>query len=453
MKKLMKTITALTLCLVLLLSFMPVSAGAQNPRTFSYSHALNIAFDNLSGLIVIEDTIEFLTAQRAVTQRQINALGGRIQDIGDHRGTLTHIHTRIAEISIEIAGLQALNDPQFDGMIAFLEGRLSAYHSMMISTSALYNVAQDTRAGLSTQREILRQTLNIIDRQRESLEISMRTLRIATELNLRVALSELSEAERGLELAMSATELGRESFRQLEILHRHGRVSDNQLRAARISLSQAELYLESARGAADSASMALNRLLGLPATQSVRVNFGAYQITLPNDLDTHIENTAANNLMIRQLENDVEIRRLDLQIANLEVSHSSNLLSRHTGSVADRADRQVMYDQAVVLRDDARRAHETAIRELEQARENLVVDIHNHANNLNLLSLQEYSLRLELEDAERQLELAELSFSLGRISRLDVETAAHMVLVLENQLASNLNAQWVAGFGFVNQVF
>ena len=449
MKKLMKITTTLTLCLVLLFSVLPLNVGAQNPRTFTYTQALNRALDNQSGLIVLEGTIEFLTAQRAVTQRQMNALGDRVNDIGEHRDTLNRIQSEIMNTN---ALLQMAIIAQDAAAIAFYESVLNGLHSMMFSTTALYNVAQDTRDGLSTQREILRQTLNIIDRQRESLEISMRILRIATELNLRITLSELSDAERGLELAYSAVALAEESFRQLEILHRHGRVSDNELRAARVNLSQTELYLESARIARDNASMAINRLLGLPATQSVRVNFSASQINLPSDIDAHIRNTSSGNLMIRQLEKDVELRRLDLQIANLEVSHSRNFLSRASGS-ADRADRQVMYDQSVVLRDDAHRAHEAAVRELDEARENLVVDIHNHANNISLLALQEYSLRLELEDAVRQLELAELSFSLGRISHLDVETAAHMVLMLESQLASNRNAQWVAGFSFVNQLF
>jgi hypothetical protein len=451
MRRVAKIAIALVLCVAFILpnllwSSAMGSPNTENVRRLTYTQALNLALENVSELLLIDGTLEHFTSQRELMQRQISDFTWRIHDVRTYQESISRIQADITHASAMLNHYIALDDPEYAGQVAFWQSRLNALRSMLELTFALHSVAEETRENLETSRDIMRQRLFILDRRIESLEISVEMVRVNTELNLRNLIVRVSQTERDIEILESAIAISRENLRHLRILHQHGRISNSALRAAEINLEQENIQLETLRLSLNNERMALSRLLNLPITRPISVAIPNRQVNLPTNLNVFISDRTERDLSIRQLEIDVEIARAELRIANLELSLRRNAVAANGSNASERITRERAYEQAVITRDNTRRSLDTIIRGLDEAKEALELDIRSRANEINRLVLQQSSISLELENAQRQHEIAEAFFIAGRRSRLDVDRTVHLIMQLENDLERNRERHWVDTF-------
>ena len=450
-KRKITAICALILCAVSIISNLPDSTGRAEERAkeLSYDRALELALDNLSSVLSLDDSIRHLEAQREHTRRQIGDIAISDQYIRTHTDTVNHIMANISSTNAEIARLQAMDDPDLL-QIAMLENFLVSLHSWLSSSFAILNTAQEAMENAMVNREILRHRANILDRQIDALKINIEMLQTATELSLRVRMTNIAGIERNIQLAETEAALLEEDVRRVGVLHGRGRASANELRAAELRLNQANVLLDDLRLRLENELVSLNEFLGLPLTSTTSAAFPDSRLGMtymPNTRNVQV--SAASNLTTALLEIELEINRLNLEIARTDMNNRRNATGRGRNAEENRL-RQRMYESARIEFDNATRRLNASRRELTDARINLEANVLTHTNELRRLALAETRILPELNAAESSLGVSEALYTAGRLSRLDVAGAAASVLRLEIELENNRDSRWVESFRGMN---
>lgn len=447
-KRKITTLCALILCAITIVSNLAYVHGSAESavRELTYNQALELALDNLSSVLSLDDSITHLEAQREHTRRQIGDIAISDEYIRIHTETVNHIMANISSTTAEIARLQALEEPDLVA-IAMLENFLISLHSWLSSSLAILNAAEIAMENAMNNRETLRQRVNILDRQIDALKISIDMLQTTAELSLRVRMTNIASAQRNIQLAEAEVAFSQADARRIGVLHRHGRASANDLRTAEQRLNQENIRLSDLRLTLDNELISLNGFLGLPLSSSISIAFPNSRTDMPNTQNIPVGTT--NNSAIRLLEIDVEINQLNLGIARSDMMHRKNATGQGSNAEENRI-RQRLYETARIEFDNASRRLETSRRELADARRNFETNVRIQSNELSRLVLRENAVLTELNAAEMVLQVNEALYIAGRLPRVDVDRATVSVFRLEVELERNRDILWLEQFRNAN---
>jgi len=285
----------------------------------------------------------------------------------------------------------------------------------------------------------------MLEKQIESVKLNPEVLRISTEMALRASLMAIANAEMDIALLESVIELNKENLRIVTLKHERGQASENDLRTAEHSLAQNEKNLAALKISLDNEKKALNNLLQQPLLQKTVIEYEIETGELPEDVEKFIADKIKNDPTLKQKEIEVEIKKLDLDNKQTLLRDREREKARNTDPEKNE---QFIDDtnRAKRERDDARRAHEAAIRSLDDAKRSMEVAILSHINTLIQMDNRTTSLLADKENAERLLQTVKTSLNVGMVTQYEVDSAALGIAKIETDIEKNIMPQWLQYF-------
>lgn len=356
-------LSLLTLCALMVISALPVyaadTADTAEAKVVKYADAVKMANKDLSGVLALEDNIKPIKEQRQDLQDQLDQITEKFKSYG-------------------------INPPS--RALAPLKGAITQ-----------------------------------LSRQINSLRLSQDMIKISTEMSLLNSLANIDNYEMDIALLTDTVALNEVNLRQVELRHQLGLASDNDLRAAEQSLAQNKTNLETQQINLASERQTLNRILQLPLTQAVTVEYERKLNSLPADLSAYIKDKGKNEPTIKQKQITVDMKNSDLK-DNQDPTQELTL--------------QLNYDKAVRDRDDAKLALEAAIRA--------------NYNNLDQLLKREESLQVDLDKSMNNYRTMEANLAAGRVTQYDLDNVALSIVNCENAIEKNKNSIWTLQFAFAH---
>jgi len=427
--------------MILLFVLLPITAYAE---TFTYEEALELALAEMLN-------VRNLDAQIRDAEELRRDLGEELQRL--ERGTWAQERTDelfdlLWEIDMQLwsanTGQEQLTGFTNDALQQFLLG-LTHFNEegadILVSEALQATImgllfTQSTGGGiaqLERQRQLIfeeldslssgelareltestRSNITDINRYTQNLELQQEHARLVRENSLRNAITTVKELDAHIAVAERGLELTQENLRRIALRYELGRVSSNTIRLAQQNVQLQQMELGELQRVHNNAMRNMNHILGQPLTQVTTVIIEHDE--LPAYDENHIAKIIQQTTTIRQLE--------------LEVTRTREARRAYTGQNRETITTlQDAYDRAVLARDQAKLALEVAMR-------------HNFSE-LDRLTGSKAALKLELTQAELQLETALHNFSLGRITYHEVEQARFAIFVVERNIETVYVQMW-----------
>ena len=419
------------LCLVLLLSLMPVLHVQGSVLDYAYESGQNAEYEKYE----TEQKAVVFTYDEALQMAIENSLP--IQDI-DTRLHNMHLDLRymLLELEVQFFGINArMQIERTETSIIRYTRRL---HSRIQEWERLHHTREERIPG----REA-RHSLYEFERQIENLRLHRQQTELIKELALRSATVNLLEIELNIAVLQEELNFAHENLRRLTLANELGIVSVRDLNDAQHGLSQGYVGLEELLRNQYTARRDLNYLIGQPLSQYTVIEFDLELIELPQNIEAYIYSVVANSLTIRQSQLQLEsvlgerwIYTGNNQDIRISIHDRQRLRTSNNNPDIIRIRNRVALQDAV---ERAEQGHEQAIRTLEAAINRGFTDLEG------LLDL-EAALERELTQAQTALDVAITSFDLGRATRLDIEAARLAIFQVEQDIEKLRNSMWILTF-------
>jgi outer membrane protein TolC len=295
----------------------------------------------------------------------------------------------------------------------------------------------------------------VIDLRLDALDMSLEMACQTAELSLMNALIRINGIRQNIQLQEITITQSEENLMSATARFDRGMINYNQLLAAQSALFDNQTRLEGLFVSLETEQTALNRLLGLNHNIEIKIEYDWKSEKPPEDVEQYITDMLGKSLTIKQLEIDIQIRRIELESRQNDVTRALEAIDNIP--MYDRMSRAPAYvraratlEQAILDRDAANRVLDTALRTLENNQLSLEANIHAQITVLNRLIQQEEVISSNLSRARAELNLVEARFELGRVTQREVDNAAVAVLRLVFELDNNLNSQATLQFRLLN---
>ena len=261
--------------------------------------------------------------------------------------------------------------------------------------------------------------------QQQTLEINEGLIRAGNEMQLRAALADVARARLDITLMEHQLALEERNIVLVELLHSLGMESAAGARDAQNSLARTRTNLENLRILLDNSHLTLNRLLGLPAYEIVKIYDISREFGEEPTLQNHLDNMLAN-------APNLALLRLDLSFAQF-VYHSYDVLLLRDYLADDYRYRGRRQYASIVI--EMRNDINAATRALNNARDNLENRIRGLHNDIEALREQQGIAQRDLANAIEDYQDVMLRYITGMATWLEMERAKLVILNHEIALA------------------
>jgi len=296
----------------------------------------------------------------------------------------------------------------------------------------------------------IRRGIRELERQVRNLRLHQDIIEITMEHALRSILMGIEEIDRGIITLEATMKLTESNLPRMVVSYEVGVISRNDLRDIEQSIIQTGLQLSDLRRARIDIIQSMNNLLGLPITQMTEVSFSIYEISVPDDLESHMERLIRNAPSIRQLQ-----IAIDSAVAERNAYVGNNRNIRITESDRRRAMKPAVNNDQIRslrnrinLQDAVDRANLAKI----QGMRTMEVALRQAFREQNSLFSRLAAQHLNLDHAKSSLASARVSLETGRITQFELEQAQLAVLVAEHVIDSLYLQKWHLAFTLENPV-
>ncbi|MGF7058900.1 TolC family protein [Brassicibacter mesophilus] len=236
---------------------------------------------------------------------------------------------------------------------------------------------------------------------------------------------DLLQAQKELDIAKEGLELAKKQYDQSKLMYDLGTISQQQLVAIELGVSQAQTGVNGANMAYEFQKMNFNQVLGLSLDQDIILTDSIeYKEHKDIDLDSSIEEALENNVSLDVAEESYELSELTLDA--IKTGYLENTYKYR--------------EQAVVV--------ERAAKSLESAKTGIEMAVRSAYLNLMTSEKQIATYEKAVEKAQKALELAQVSFELGQNTANDVTQARIELMDAKKNLSKQIHAYNMALLDF-----
>ena len=256
--------------------------------------------------------------------------------------------------------------------------------------------------------------------ERNRLQRDRDRLILSTETSLRSHLANIAGATLDVELLERNLDIQQQTLEQLQLRHRHGLASDQEVREAEHTLELARLNLEMLNLTLQNERQQLNRLMFQPLNANIRVAYEIGNLGAPPEeaqLERFIQQNTERDHNLLRWQETVGIRRHEWQ------------------SQLDNPDVDNTY---------TRLQHRLATLERDMAEQQAALHVRNVLAEWDRLVEQQVALEAALAQAQSDYDNMQSRLAAGMVTQLQVDMAALAVASQEAALVKHGYAFWIA---------
>lgn len=236
---------------------------------------------------------------------------------------------------------------------------------------------------------------------------------------------DLLQVEKELEIAKEGLELAKKQYDQSKKMFELGTISNQQLLAVELAVSQAQSGYDAAEIGYELQKMNFNNTLGLPLNHNVKLTDSiSYKQNEMADIDSSIKEAFKNNVGLYIASEKYEIEKLVLDGI------------------------KVKYPEITYKYKEQEIAVEEAAKSLEMAQNGIEMAVRSAHLNLMTAEKQIATYEKAVEKAQKALELAQVSFELGQNTSNDVTQARIELMDAKKNLSKQIHAYNMALLDF-----
>lgn len=280
---------------------------------------------------------------------------------------------------------------------------------------------------------------SIVDRKLLDLGVIKRSLELSVNIakwnkqtkeneikyNVEKAYYDLLLAERQMDIAGESLQLANEQYEHSKKMYELGTMSNQQLLAVELAVSQAQSGYDAANMAYELQKMNFNNTLGLSLDQEAALTDEIqYKEHEEINLQEALAQAMENNASLKVAQENYELAELTLQAVK----------ARYPEITYRYREQEIEVEQAA--------------KSLEMAKNGIEMGVRSAYLQLITAEKQIKTYEKAVEQAQRALELAELSFELGQSTSTEVTQARIQLMDAKNNLAKQIHAYNMALLDF-----